>query len=125
MNIDVDLKNVREFVESEKFTTFLTSNTTDFGTAAFVLQTVLNELNKAENPNNETYYKVSKADLLSLLKDAAELAVLEADGVDNWWGYMEGRTECFKEWYGVSEEEACEMSFEDAAKLDIQQYEEA
>ena len=51
------------------------------------------------------------------------MAVLQADGVDNWWGYMEGRAECFKEWYDISEEEACEMSFEDAAKLDIQQYE--
>lgn len=123
MNIDIDLKNVREFVTSEKFTTFLTSNTTNFGTAAFVLQTVLNELDRAENPSDETCYKVSKTDLLNLLKAAAKLAILEADGVDNWWGYMEGRTECFKEWYEVSEEEACEMSFEDAAKLDIQQYE--
>ena len=57
MNIDIDLKNVREFVESEKFTTFLTSNTTDFGTAAFVLQTVLNELDRAEKPIDiETNY---------------------------------------------------------------------
>lgn len=123
MNIDIDLKNVREFVTSEKFTTFLTSNTTDFGTAAFILQTVLHELDRAENPGNETYYKVRRDDLLNLLEDVAKMAVLNADGVDNWWGYMEGRTECFKEWYGVSEEEAYGMSFEDAAKLDIQQYE--
>jgi hypothetical protein len=88
------------------------------------LTTVMNEPNGTEDPDNETYYKVSKADLLSLLKDAAKLAVLEADGVDNWTWYMEGRTECFKEWYGVSEEEAYNMGFDDAAELDIQQYEE-
>jgi hypothetical protein len=88
------------------------------------LTTVLNEPNGTENPDNETYYKVSKTDLLSLLKDAAKLAVLEADGVDNWWGYMEGKEECFHEWYGCSLEEAGEMGFDDAAKLDIQQYEE-
>lgn len=123
MNIDVDLKNVREFVTSEKFTTFLTSNTTDFGTAAFILQTVLDKLDRAEKPGNETYYKIRRAELLDLLEDAARMAVLRADGVDNWEWYMEGRAECFKDWYDVSEEEAYEMSFEDAAKLDIQQYE--
>ena len=61
--------------------------------------------------------------MLNLLEDAAKLAVLEADGVDNWTWYMEGKPDCFQPWYGVSEEEAYEMSFEEAAKLDITHYE--
>lgn len=35
------------------------------------------------------YYKVSGEELLSLLKDSAELAALEGAGVDNWCGYDE------------------------------------
>lgn len=40
----VDPKEVREFVESEKFIQFLLNNTTDFSVAAFILQTVLDRL---------------------------------------------------------------------------------
>lgn len=40
----VDPKEVREFVESEKFIQFLLNNTTDFSVAAFVLQAVLDRL---------------------------------------------------------------------------------
>ena len=124
MNINVDLKNVREFVTSDTFTSFLTSKTTDFGIAAFILQTVLDKLDDIKKPKDGAkYYKIREDELLDLLEDAAKMAVLRADGVDNWWGYMEGRVECFKEWYDVSDEEAYGMSFEDAAKLDITQYE--
>jgi hypothetical protein len=40
----VDPKKVREFVESDKFIQFLLNNTTDFSVAAFILQTVLDNL---------------------------------------------------------------------------------
>ena len=44
MNISIDLTNIEEFVLSEKFRDFLLSNTTEFGTAAFVLQTLLDKI---------------------------------------------------------------------------------
>lgn len=53
MTIDVNIKDVEQFITSEKFTTFLTSNTTNFGTAAFVLQTLLEKLDEIKNNNNE------------------------------------------------------------------------
>lgn len=40
----VDPKKVREFIESDKFIQFLLNNTTDFSVAAFILQTVLDNL---------------------------------------------------------------------------------
>ena len=45
----VDVKEVREFVESEKFIQFLLNNTTDFSVAAFILQTVLDRLPEEED----------------------------------------------------------------------------
>ena len=53
MEIDLDIKNAEEFVLSEKFRDFLMSNTTDFATAAFVLQTLLEKLDEIKNNNNE------------------------------------------------------------------------
>lgn len=44
MNIDVDLNEVKEFIESQKFLQFLLYNTTDFGTVAFILQTLWEKL---------------------------------------------------------------------------------
>lgn len=44
--VRVDLDEVKAFVESEKFTQFLLSNTTDFGTAAYILQTVLDAVER-------------------------------------------------------------------------------
>ena len=46
MNMDmiVNLEDVKEFVESQKFTQFLLSNTTEFSTAAFILQTLLDKV---------------------------------------------------------------------------------
>ena len=38
--VSVDLEDVKRFIESDKFSQFLLNNTTDFATAAFVLQTV-------------------------------------------------------------------------------------
>ena len=49
MEIDVDIKEVETFVTSDKFRNFLLSNTTDFGTAAFVLQTLLEKIDEVKN----------------------------------------------------------------------------
>ena len=43
MEIDLDIKNVEEFVLSDGFRDFLMSKTTSFATAAFVLQTLLDK----------------------------------------------------------------------------------
>ena len=48
MHIEIDLENIREFVESENFSEFLVNNTTDFGTAAFILQTLLEKIDELE-----------------------------------------------------------------------------
>lgn len=42
LEVTVDLDDVKEFIESEKFCQFLLSNTTQFTTAAFILQTLMN-----------------------------------------------------------------------------------
>ena len=44
MDMTVNLEDVREFIESQKFTQFLLSNTTEFSTAAFILQTLLDKI---------------------------------------------------------------------------------
>ena len=48
MEIEVDIKEVRKFIKSEKFSDFLLSNTTDFSTAAFILQTLLDKIDEIE-----------------------------------------------------------------------------
>ena len=40
----VDLNEVKEFVESSKFEDYLLSNTTNFSTAAYILQALLERL---------------------------------------------------------------------------------
>ena len=47
MDIKFDLGSVKEFVKSADFSDFLVNNTT-FGTAAFVLQTLLDKINELE-----------------------------------------------------------------------------
>lgn len=44
MECTVDLKDVKDFIESDKFTQFLINNTTDIGTALFILQTINDKL---------------------------------------------------------------------------------
>lgn len=48
LSIDIDINNIKEFVLSDKFRNFLISETTEFGTAAFVLQTLLEKIDKIE-----------------------------------------------------------------------------
>lgn len=40
----VDLEEVKDFVKSEVFTNFLMDNTTNFTVAAYILQTLLNNI---------------------------------------------------------------------------------
>lgn len=47
MNIEIDLDDIEELVTSEEFRDFLLSHTTEFGTAAFILQTCLNGIEEA------------------------------------------------------------------------------
>ena len=42
--ITVDLNDVKGFVESSEFTNYLLSNTTNFSTAAYILQALLERL---------------------------------------------------------------------------------
>lgn len=42
-------------------------------------------------------YLISEGMLAQLLYSDYKLSLLEEDGVDNWWGYMEGRTEFISE----------------------------
>lgn len=46
MEINCNLDNIKEFVNSDKFTSFLVNNTTDIGTAAFILQTLLDKIDE-------------------------------------------------------------------------------
>ena len=48
LSVDVNINNVKEFVLSDKFRDFLMSETTEFGTAAFVLQTLLEKIDEIE-----------------------------------------------------------------------------
>lgn len=50
MNIDmtVNLKDVKEFIKSQKFTQFLLNNTTNFSTAAFIFQTLLDKVEELD-----------------------------------------------------------------------------
>ena len=48
MEMTVNMEQLREFIENEEFHQFLLSHTTDFGTAAWVLQTLLEAYSEAE-----------------------------------------------------------------------------
>lgn len=48
MEMSVNLNDVKNFIESDKFIQFMLNNTTDFATAAFVLQTLLEKVDELE-----------------------------------------------------------------------------
>ena len=56
MDIEVDLQEIKEYIENPKFTQFLLDSTPSFGCAAFVLQKLLDALDEAaqsvDNSNN-------------------------------------------------------------------------
>lgn len=47
MEMSVNMDNIKEFIENEEFHQFLLSHTTDFRTAAWVLQTLLDAYDEA------------------------------------------------------------------------------
>ncbi len=53
--IEIDIRDVEEFVNNPDFHRYLVENTTDFSTAAFVLQTLLNAVKeiKAQSKDEE------------------------------------------------------------------------
>lgn len=48
MEMTVNIKDCKDFIESSKFSQFLLNNTTDFSVAAWILSALLNELDKYE-----------------------------------------------------------------------------
>lgn len=48
-----DLDNVKEFIKSDKFAKLLLNNTTDFGTATFILQTLFDKISELEKEDAE------------------------------------------------------------------------
>lgn len=53
MIVETNLKDVKNFVTSDKFANFLLSNTTDFSTAAFVLSVLLEKIDELERASIE------------------------------------------------------------------------
>lgn len=51
MEVSVNIEDVENFILSDNFRNFLLENTTDFGTAAFILQTLLDTI---DNVKKET-----------------------------------------------------------------------
>ena len=64
------------------------------------------------------FYKVEEEDLKSMLTAEIKLAILEADGVDNWSWYMESQDSLMEECYGDKD-----LDCEEAAKLELEKYE--
>lgn len=53
ISMSVNLKDIRNFVESDTFANFLLENTSDFSIAAFILQTCLDRIDILEEFNEE------------------------------------------------------------------------
>ena len=51
--LSVDLEDVKDFIESDKFVQFLLNNTTQFATAAFCLQTLHERVEELMNKGEE------------------------------------------------------------------------
>ena len=52
MEVSIDINEVENFVVSEKFKNFLLDNTTDFGVAVFILQSLLDKIDEIKEENN-------------------------------------------------------------------------
>ena len=112
--VTIDITDVKKFVE-EKLPGLLLENTTDFGVAGFCLQTIMNEINRIENldDNAEPQYLVPESALKTMIQSDIEMDILEADGVDNWTWYMESEKQCLKDWYNTDNmEEAVNIALE-------------
>jgi hypothetical protein len=64
------------------------------------------------------YYKVPESHLIELISDSIKLSILEADGVNNWEGYMKSSKDLITEAYGE------DIDFKEAAIRDLKFYEE-
>ena len=49
MEMMVDIAETEAFITSEKFTDFLVNNTTDIGTAGFILQVLLDKIDEIKS----------------------------------------------------------------------------
>lgn len=54
MEVSVNIEDVEKFITNEKFTDFLLKNTTDFGVAAFIMQSLLDAIEDAKRKMKET-----------------------------------------------------------------------
>ena len=53
MDMAIDIIDVKQFVNSDKFSQFLLNNTTDFTTTAFILQTLFEKIEEVEKEMGE------------------------------------------------------------------------
>ena len=84
MFVNVNKKNVLNFME-DKLAPFLVEKTTDFGTAAFILQAIENQLRVAEGLD----ITVPREELEEMHKSCMLMDALNGGGVDNWEWYSE------------------------------------
>lgn len=52
--VSVDLQEAKDFVESPEFHRFILNNTVSFGTAAFILQSLMNAVEEAAKQVDNT-----------------------------------------------------------------------
>ena len=52
MEVSVDINEVENFILSDKFRDYLLNNTTDFGVAAFILQSLLDKIKEVKEEKN-------------------------------------------------------------------------
>lgn len=62
MDMAIDIIDVKQLVKSDKFSQFLLSNTTDFTTAAFILQTLFEKIEEVEKEMAEQAKRFRNAD---------------------------------------------------------------
>lgn len=84
MEISVNKSEITDFMEN-KLAPFLVENTTDFSTAAFILQAVQNQLRVAEGKD----IVISREELKEMHKSCMLMDALDGGGVDNWNWYGE------------------------------------
>lgn len=68
MNLMVDIDNIEKFITSEKFTNFLVSNTTDIGTAGFILQVLFDKIEEIKNMEEEWWDNILIKDYIMDIK---------------------------------------------------------
>lgn len=73
-------------------------------------------------------YKITEEKLKELLYDHYVLGCLEANGVDNWLGYMDNKIRYINAAFGIYNEDDDnwneDVDFEDIVEIDLTEYEE-